>query len=61
MLTREELLEAKNSLLETVKSSGLIVGARVEGTEETPQLKLNYDKKKIYSLGLDLMKILTIL
>jgi len=51
-MSREELLEAKNSLLETVKSSGLIVGARVEGTEETPQLKLNYDKKKIYSLGL---------
>ncbi len=50
---REELLEAKNSLLETVKSSGLIVGARVEGNRrETPQLKLNYDKKKIYSLGL---------
>ncbi|MGJ0299485.1 efflux RND transporter permease subunit [Aliarcobacter cryaerophilus] len=51
-MSREELLEAKNSLLETVKSNELIVGARVEGTEETPQLKLNYDKKKIYSLGL---------
>ncbi|RBQ26554.1 efflux RND transporter permease subunit [Arcobacter sp. CECT 9188] len=51
-MTREELLEAKNSLLETIKSSELIVGARVEGTEETHQLKLNYDKKKIYSLGL---------
>ncbi|MFW2353761.1 efflux RND transporter permease subunit [Aliarcobacter butzleri] len=51
-MSREELLEAKNSLLETVKSNELIVGARVEGTEETHQLKLNYDKKKIYSLGL---------
>ena len=51
-MSREELLEAKNSLLETVKSNELIVGARVEGTEETHQLKLTYDKKKIYSLGL---------
>ncbi|QKF72346.1 RND family efflux system, inner membrane transporter, AcrB family [Aliarcobacter faecis] len=51
-MTREELLKAKDSLLETVKSSEIIVGARVEGTEETPELKLNYDKKKIYSLGL---------
>lgn len=51
-MSREELLEAKNSLLETVKSNELIVGARVEGTEKTHQLKLNYDKKKIYSLGL---------
>ena len=51
-MSREELLEAKNSLLEKVKSSQIIVGARVEGTEETHQLKLNYDKKKIYSLGL---------
>ncbi|UYF44378.1 efflux RND transporter permease subunit [Aliarcobacter cryaerophilus] len=51
-MSRKELLEAKNSLLEKVKSSQIIVGARVEGTEETHQLKLNYDKKKIYSLGL---------
>lgn len=51
-MTREDLLLAKNSLLETVSSSQLIVGGRVEGTEETPELKLAYDKKKIYSLGL---------
>ena len=51
-MSREELLKAKDSLLETLKSSEIIVGARVEGTEETPQIKLDYDKKKIYSLGL---------
>lgn len=51
-MTREDLLLAKNSLLETVSLSELIEGGRVEGTEETPQLKLDYDKKKIFSLGL---------
>ncbi len=51
-MSREEFLKAKDSLLETLKSSEIIVGARVEGTEETPQIKLDYDKKKIYSLGL---------
>ena len=45
-MSEKNSLKQKNSLLETVKSSGLIVGQRVEGTEETPQLKLNYDKKE---------------
>lgn len=51
-MSREELLNAKNSLLESLASNEIIVGARVEGTEETPQLKLDYDRKKIFSLGL---------
>ncbi|MFW2579945.1 hypothetical protein, partial [Aliarcobacter butzleri] len=31
-MSREELLKAKDSLLESLKSSDIIVGARVEGT-----------------------------
>lgn len=38
-MTREELQKAKDSLLETLQTSELIVGGRVEGVEETPQLK----------------------
>ncbi|AXX92149.1 hydrophobe/amphiphile efflux-1 family RND transporter [Malaciobacter molluscorum LMG 25693] len=51
-MTRDDLIEAKDSLLKKVNSNQLIINGRVEGTEETPQLKLDYDKKKIFSLGL---------
>lgn len=51
-MTRDDLSVAKDSLLKKINSNKLIVNARVEGTEETPKLKLDYDKKKIFSLGL---------
>ncbi|MDD3343806.1 MAG: efflux RND transporter permease subunit [Sulfurospirillaceae bacterium] len=51
-MTRDDLVEAKDSLLKRVNSNKLIANGRIEGTEETPQLKLDYDKKKIFSLGL---------
>ncbi|RXJ94075.1 hydrophobe/amphiphile efflux-1 family RND transporter [Arcobacter sp. AHV-9/2010] len=60
-ISREELIEVKEAILQEAKTNSNINSVRADGTEESPQLKISYDVPKALSLGLNLRDIDTTL
>jgi len=56
-LGHDALLAARNQLLGMLSKSTVIKGARPEGMEDSPQLKLEIDRDKANALGVDLASI----
>lgn len=55
--TRTKLAEVKDKILEEASSNTNIDSVRADGTDSTPQLKVNYDINKALALGLSLNNI----
>lgn len=55
--TREKLSEVKENILQSAREHQNISSIRADGTEESPQLKIEYDIDKALSLGLSLKDI----
>ena len=60
-ISREELRDVKDAILQEAKTNSNINSVRADGTEESPQLKISYDVQKALSLGLNLRDIDTTL
>ncbi|WP_066407113.1 efflux RND transporter permease subunit [Aliarcobacter skirrowii] len=60
-ISREELRDVKDAILQEAKTNSNINSVRADGTEESPQLKISYDVPKALSLGLNLRDIDTTL
>lgn len=60
-ISREELRDVKDAILQEAKTNSNINSVRADGTEESPQLKISYDVQKALSLGLNLKDIDTTL
>ncbi len=60
-LSREELREAKDKIIEEATKNPKINSVRADGTEESPQLKISYDTNKALALGINLKDIDTTL
>ncbi len=56
-ISREQLKDAKNKLLEDAKNNPKISSVRADGTEESPQLKISYDTNKALALGVNIKDI----
>ena len=56
-LSREDLKDAKDKILEIASKNPKINAVRADGTEESPQLKISYDTNKALALGLNLKDI----
>ncbi|MDD2974571.1 MAG: efflux RND transporter permease subunit [Aliarcobacter cryaerophilus] len=56
-ISREELRDVKDAILQEAKTNSNINSVRADGTEESPQLKISYDVQKALSLGLNLRDI----
>ena len=60
-ISREELRDVKDAILQEARTNSNINSVRADGTEESPQLKISYDVQKALSLGLNLRDIDTTL
>ncbi len=60
-ISREELRDVKDTILQDARTNSNISSVRADGTEESPQLKISYDVQKALSLGLNLRDIDTTL
>ena len=60
-ISREELRDVKDAILQDARTNSNISSVRADGTEESPQLKISYDVQKALSLGLNLRDIDTTL
>ncbi|MDX4038144.1 efflux RND transporter permease subunit [Aliarcobacter skirrowii] len=60
-ISREELRDVKDAILQEARTNSNINSVRADGTEESPQLKISYDVQKALSLGLNLKDIDTTL
>ncbi|OCL88347.1 Efflux pump membrane transporter BepG [Aliarcobacter thereius] len=60
-ISREELLEVKDNIIEEAKNNQYIKSVRSDGAEESPQLKISYNIEKATSLGINLRDIDTTL
>ncbi|RBQ28064.1 efflux RND transporter permease subunit [Aliarcobacter vitoriensis] len=56
-ITREELSQVKEAIIEEAKTNPLVSSVRADGTDDSPQLKIYYDTQKALSLGLNLRDI----
>ncbi|MCT7446615.1 efflux RND transporter permease subunit [Aliarcobacter skirrowii] len=56
-ISREELRDVKDAILQEARTNSNINSVRADGTEESPQLKISYDVQKALSLGLNLRDI----
>ncbi|MFV7789238.1 efflux RND transporter permease subunit [Aliarcobacter lanthieri] len=56
-ITREELAQVKEAIIEEADTNPLVSSVRADGTEESPQLKIYYDTQKALALGLNLRDI----
>ncbi|MFV0480838.1 MAG: efflux RND transporter permease subunit [Campylobacteraceae bacterium] len=56
-LTRDDLRVVRDKIMEEAKQSPSIKSIRADELEAIPQLRISYDKKKIYTFGLNLDEI----